>query len=343
MSTEDRLRALIGSADSEPHASEAEFSEFVRSAHRPLLVRRTASALGAVAAVGLVGLGALSLTKADETRPIPPAGPESPSPHATRSDHREGEVASAAHELWFVQGGKLIWGGYDVGGSLRSALRSEDPIEQKAAFWLELLLTGPQGPAAEAGDSTAIPKGTKLLGVERQGSTLLVDLSNAFASGEGGVSMRLRVAQVVFTGTQFEGVANVRILLEGEAVDSIGGDGVTIEHPLTRGDFRDVAPELVIIKPKPYEEVSRELVVYGFATTDFDVAYELTDGDGNVLAEDSASLKCGKGTCTSDFSHRIEIDRVGAPREAWLSVMRVTSAGENQYMRYPVTLVPGPA
>ena len=89
--------------------------------------------------------------------------------------------------------------------------------------------------------STAIPEGTELHGVEINDDEATVDLSSQFQSGGGSLSMQLRVAQVVFTATQFEGVETVTILLDGDRVDGIGGEGVP-STDLHREDFEDFSP-----------------------------------------------------------------------------------------------------
>ena len=69
-----------------------------------------------------------------------------------------------------------------------------------------------------------------------------VDLSAAFASGGGSLSMLTRVAQAVYTLTAFPTVHAVRFLIEGERVDAIGGEGVIVDPPPTRADLPGQAP-----------------------------------------------------------------------------------------------------
>ena len=104
------------------------------------------------------------------------------------------------------------------------------------------LLAGPTAEETAAGSSTSIPEGTRLLGLRITGRVAEVDLSGEFASGGGSLSMLTRVAQVVYTLTGFPTVGSVRFLIDGEKVDSIGGEGVIVDHPLTRADLPDQAP-----------------------------------------------------------------------------------------------------
>lgn len=104
------------------------------------------------------------------------------------------------------------------------------------------LLRGPTAEEEAAGISTSIPAGTEVLGLRILDGVAEVDLSGAFASGGGSLSMLTRVAQVVYTLTGFPTVRSVRFLIDGVRVDSIGGEGVIVDPPLTRADLRDQAP-----------------------------------------------------------------------------------------------------
>lgn len=104
------------------------------------------------------------------------------------------------------------------------------------------LLAGPTAEETAAGSSSSIPAGTRLLGLRIADRVAEVDLSGEFASGGGSLSMLTRVAQVVYTLTGFPTVGSVRFLIDGEKVDSIGGEGVIVDHPLMRADLPDQAP-----------------------------------------------------------------------------------------------------
>ena len=46
--------------------------------------------------------------------------------------------------------------------------------------------------------------------------------------------MLARLSQVVYTATQFPQVPQMRLLLDGQRVQTLGGEGVVIEDPLRR-------------------------------------------------------------------------------------------------------------
>ena len=108
---------------------------------------------------------------------------------------------------------------------------------------MEALLAGPTAADQADGLTSSIPAGTRLLGLRvTPAGVAEVDLSGEFASGGGSLSMLTRVAQVVYTLTSFPTVRSVRFLIDGRRVEAIGGEGVIVDHPLTRADVAGQAP-----------------------------------------------------------------------------------------------------
>lgn len=96
------------------------------------------------------------------------------------------------------------------------------------------LLKGPTPVEQATGLSTAIPDGTRLLGVRIRGGVVYADFSGAVESGGGSASMLGRLWQIVYTATQPAGAPRVRILIDGQERQAMGGEGVIIDHPLAR-------------------------------------------------------------------------------------------------------------
>ncbi|MDR7486648.1 MAG: GerMN domain-containing protein [Armatimonadota bacterium] len=99
---------------------------------------------------------------------------------------------------------------------------------------LEALLAGPSAAERARGLVTEIPAGTRLRGVTVQDGVAVIDLTEAVASGGGSSSMLGRLWQIVYTGTDVPGIAQVRILIEGAERPGLGGEGVLIDRPLSR-------------------------------------------------------------------------------------------------------------
>ncbi len=101
------------------------------------------------------------------------------------------------------------------------------------------LLEGP----TEGSNSTTIPKGTKLLGLKVDNNNEVhVNLSEEFTSGGGSTSMMGRVGQVVYTATSLNPNAKVYIEVNGKPLDTLGGEGVVLDQPLTRDSFKKDYP-----------------------------------------------------------------------------------------------------
>ena len=100
------------------------------------------------------------------------------------------------------------------------------------------LLAGPQ----PSDGSTTIPSGTKLrsLTVEKDG--IHVDLSKDFTTGGGSASMTGRLAQILYTTTSLEPSTPVWFSVEGKPLETLGGEGLVLEQPLTRQQFEKDFP-----------------------------------------------------------------------------------------------------
>jgi germination protein M len=186
----------------------------------------------------------------------------------------------------------------------------EGPAVARGA--LEALLGGPEGIEAEIGQVSEIPAGTDLLGIDVAAGRATVDLSGMFESGGGRLSMRLRVAQVVFTLTQFDAVDTVSFRIDGEPVDIIGGEGVHAVD-VERSDFADVTPLVLVESPVPGQQVGSPLTISGTANTfEATVNYSVTDDGGSIVDEGLTTATAGNGTFgTFSVTSAFEVDRPG--------------------------------
>lgn len=86
--------------------------------------------------------------------------------------------------------------------------------------------------------ATTIPKGTKLKEVSLKADGIHVDLSKEFTTGGGSTSMTGRVAQILYTATTLEPTNKVWIKVEGKPLEVLGGEGLELDQPLTRENFK---------------------------------------------------------------------------------------------------------
>lgn len=198
------------------------------------------------------------------------------------------ETSKTAVKLYYVRGEEIGVAGRDV--------QAKGQAEQPHAA-LQALVGGPNAEEREFGLTSAIPEGTKALGVVVEDGLATANLSKQFESGGGSLSMLLRVAQVVCTLTQFNGVKAVAFKIDGKPVKSIGGEGIVVEPPVSRSDVEDQLPAILIEAPYPGQTVSSPLTVSGSSNV-FEATHQLnvTDPDGLVVAQKTITATSGTGT-----------------------------------------------
>jgi hypothetical protein len=138
-----------------------------------------------------------------------------------------------------------------------------------------------------------------------------VDLSREFASGGGTLSMTMRIAQVVYTLTQFPSVERVAFQLDGQPVETIGGEGLIVDPPVRRADYEAVTPAIMVESPAVGDGVSSPMRVRGTSNV-FEATSQINivDADGLIIAEKTVTASSGTGTRgTFDVLVPFEVDR----------------------------------
>ncbi len=170
------------------------------------------------------------------------------------------------------------------------------------------LLAGPRKEERATGYGTAVPGGTRLLGVSVAAGTARVDLSGSFASGGGSSSMLTRIAQIVYTVTQFPGVDRVSFSLDGTPATTIGGEGVIVDPPVKRSDFEDQTPGILVESPLPGDVVRSPVRLRGTANVfEANVAIDVLRADGSVLLKTFTTATSGTGT-RGTFDTEVPVD-----------------------------------
>jgi germination protein M len=217
--------------------------------------------------------------------PPPPTETEAAPPPETEPPDTEAEQDPRIVRVYLMRDEHLGVGSRGAGAG---------PAVGTAA--LEALLDGPTPDEAAAGLDTEIPEGAELLGLSIDEDGLAtVDLSRDFESGGGSLSMQARVAQVVFTLTQFPTVDRVSFRLGGEDVEAIGGEGIPARE-VSREDFEDVTPAILLESPTPGERIASPLRIQGTANTfEANFLVELAAPDGRLLVETFVTATSGSG------------------------------------------------
>jgi len=109
---------------------------------------------------------------------------------------------------------------------------------------IEALLDGPTGAEKDTWPaiSTAIPEGTRLLGLTVNDGIAKIDLSEEFESGGGAFDVTARLAQVVYTLDQFPTVDAVEFYIEGTRVTVFSSEGIILDGPQTLDDYEQLLP-----------------------------------------------------------------------------------------------------
>jgi germination protein M len=220
--------------------------------------------------------------------------------------------------------------------------RAIPETEAVAGAAMSLLLAGPTADELSSvpGLSSTIPGDTMLLGIAIEDGLATVDLSREFESGGGSFSVTGRLAQVVYTLTQFPTVEKVAFELDGEPVTVFSGEGLVIDGPVGRDDYQGFLPSVFVDGPAYGAPAGNPLRVTGVGMVfEAQFNYALTDGDGLIIAEGSAMTDNGMGWGAFDFTIPYE---VASPQLGSLIVFDYSAKdGTREAIReYPVLLSP---
>ncbi|MCE5252613.1 MAG: GerMN domain-containing protein [Actinomycetia bacterium] len=178
-----------------------------------------------------------------------------------------------------------------------AASRVIPKTQQVGAAAMKALLEGPTEVEKQAGMVSNIPEGTTFLGLDIEDGIATVDLSKEYSSGGGSLSMMMRLAEVVFTLTQFPTVDGVNFKLDGEPIDVLGGEGIIIDHPMSRVDYEDMSPAILVESPTVGNTISSPVRITGTANV-FEAVFRINivDYDGLILADEVVMATSGTGT-----------------------------------------------
>jgi hypothetical protein len=237
----------------------------------------------------------------------------------------------------------FVLGGEPGSVGLVPVLRTVPKSTAVAAAAMTALLAGPT--RSESGDrqiSTAIPDGTTLIGVSAKNGVATVNLSSEYDSGGGSASMQFRLAQVVYTLTQFSSIKSVIFQIDGETVTVFGGEGIVLDGPVGRADFINELPAIFVDRPAFGAAFASGGRVSGNADV-FEATFRVSilDASGAVLADEQVMATCGTG-CRGTFSTTVSYS-VG--RSQWGTLRAYEPSAEDgtpvNVRDYPVWLTPG--
>lgn len=198
-------------------------------------------------------------------------------------------------------------------GTLVPVLREVPRTVAVARAAMDVLLAGPIAREAEAQPPirTLIPAGTRLLDISIEGGILSVDLSHEFEEGGQLSSFTRRIAQVVYTVSQFENVTGVQLSIDGNPREV----PIPLAAPrsvVTRSDYRENLAEIFVDRPAWGAEFRSPGQVSGLSRVfEGTLRAQLFNSEGVVLADESTTASCGSG-CWGAFdltlTYRVERD-----------------------------------
>jgi germination protein M len=296
-----------------------------------------AALLGVIASSCGVGRGAESAGPVPTAEPSGDvagtnAGSETTGPGETgASSTSAGSTGFVTYQVWFTRDESLFM-----------VTRTQEATPRIGSAALEALLAGPDTREQAAAVGSQIPSGTQLLGLSVDNAVATVDLTSEFESGGGSASMNMRIAQVVYTLTQFPTVKGVLFELDGRRVDVLGGEGVIVDQPVTRKDFRSLLPAILVESPQIGERVGSPVTVSGSANVfEANVSVEVVDARGKVVGSTFTTATCGTG-CRGTFSVDVPYEVASATR-GLIIVHDDDAAGTGtppHEVRIPVVLTP---
>ena len=244
--------------------------------------------------------GSLGPAPAGTTSPSSPAsspggGPTSAAPSpggrpsATPAPSAQGSTGQVGLQVWFTRNAKLFVTERTVPATAGVGRAAVDG-----------LLAGPSAAEYAAGLRSQIPAGTSLLGLRISAGIGTVDLSSSFESGAAPSTMPLRIAQMVYTLTQFPTISGVRFEIDGQGVTVVGG--VPVQSPQTRAMYGGYLPAITVRSPVIGEQVTSPVTVSGTANVfEATVSLRVLDSAGHEIARTFTTATCGTG-CRGSYS-----------------------------------------
>ena len=307
----------------------------------------TSGGLGQVPTVPPTAVPSVQPGPSDETPSIPPSPSASPSGSASTSPSPAPSASpngspspTTPVETMIVRAYYVYDGAPGVEG-LVPTLRVVPKSAGVARAAMTALLESEQVLDQYSQLSTAIPAGTKVLGISIKNGVATVDLSNEFESGGGSTSARFRLGQVVYTLTQFSTVRSVLFEVEGRTVTTFGPEGIVLDGPQSRKDFEDQLPSIFVDRPAFGAAANNPARVTGNANV-FEATFRvaLLDGSKKVLVDQRAMATCGTG-CRGTFDVTLQYD---VPKAQWGTLRTYFGSavdGSPEDIRdYPVWLTP---
>jgi hypothetical protein len=194
------------------------------------------------------------------TRIPTPAPAESQTPTKT---------ATLTIQVWFQRDGKLF-----------ATARTRPLTQNTSHLALTELIAGP---STVEHLETSLPSDTRFDIKGIADGTAVVSFPASFYAGTV-MDRRIRLAQLVYTLTQFRSVSRVAFLSDGQPI---------IGEPLGRADFENLLPRIVVYRPTIGQQVTSPVTVSGIADVyESTVSVRVLDSGGNEVGAKFTTALC---------------------------------------------------
>jgi hypothetical protein len=194
-------------------------------------------------------------------------------------------IAATPFAVYFLRGNYL--------GVARRSVPATNSLGKAA---INALLAGPNSSEFAAGLSSAIPTGSRLLGLSVSSGTVTANFNAAFAAAGSPASELQRVAEVVYTLTQFPTVNRVVVKIGGVTPSRFAGGAVDVSRPLGRSDVLGAVPAILVENPAVGDSLHGSVHVSGMANVyEAQFRVQLMDGSGHVLVDQPVHASAGSG------------------------------------------------
>ena len=304
---------------------------------RPLLVSIAIVLFVAACAAGSGDLGGVATapptggSSPDVPTAVPTAAAGSPvtSPDSTPSGSPAGRTTVRTY---------FFLGSFTDNAGLAPVERDIPKTQAVGLASVSALLAGPIEPelAASPAMYTSIPEGTRFLGLQISNGVATVNLSSEFEAGGDSLSVSGRIAQVVYTLTQFPTVNGVRFEFDG-----VPPKGVFI-GAFTRANYTAFLPAIFVDRPAWGATLGAPARVTGVANVfEATLRISILDASGTVLVDQRAMASCGTG-CWGTFDLTVPY-HVATAQSGTLRVydLAAKDGSRENVTEYPVALTPG--
>jgi spore germination protein GerM len=256
------------------------------------------------------------------------------SPGSTPSPTQSGTTTVRAY---------FVLGSFQDNAGLVPVLRDVPKTKAVGGAAMDELIKGPND--AELGARPAmytnIPDGTTLLGLTIKDGIATVNLSKEFDGGGGSATMLGRLAQVVYTLTQFPTVTGVQFQVDGRPMTVFNENGNVVAGPFGRDDYAAQLPAIFVDRPAWGGVLGSPARLVGVANV-FEATFrvEILDGQARSLAATPVTATCGSGCWgTFDVTVRYTVSRAGwGTLRVWEPSAKDGSV--TNLTQYPVWLTP---